>query len=60
MAKSMILLNYYDNVYEGYYEKWQIMILVEIEDEQMKEIIIVEEVKQILRINYNYGWNFQN
>ncbi len=56
----MILLNYYDNVYEGYYEKWQIMILVEIEDEQMKEIIIVKEVKQILRINYNYGWKFQN
>jgi hypothetical protein len=37
-----------------------IMTLVEREDEWMKEIIIVEEAKQILRINYNYGWNFHN
>ncbi len=36
------------------------MTLVEREDEWMKEIIIVEEAKQILRINYNYGWNFHN
>jgi hypothetical protein len=26
----------------------------------MKENITVEEVKQRLRINCNYGWNFQN
>jgi hypothetical protein len=26
----------------------------------MKEIITIEEAKQRLRINYNYGWNFQN
>ncbi len=37
-----------------------IIILVEREDEWMKFFIIVEEAKQILRINYNYGWNFQN
>jgi hypothetical protein len=26
----------------------------------MKEIITIEEVKQKLRINCSYGWNFQN
>jgi hypothetical protein len=36
------------------------MTLVEREDEWRKEIIIVEETKQRLRINCNYGWNFQN
>jgi hypothetical protein len=35
------------------------MTLVEREDEWMKEIIIVKEVKQRLKINCNYGWNFQ-
>jgi hypothetical protein len=34
------------------------MTLVEKKNEWMKEIIIAEEVKQRLRINYNYGWNF--
>jgi hypothetical protein len=60
MAKSMILLDYYNNVYEGHYEKWQIMILVEREDEWMKDIITIEELKQRLRINCNYGWSFHN
>ncbi len=46
MAKSVILLDYYNNVYEGHYEKWQIMTLVEREDEWMNEIINVKEVKQ--------------
>jgi hypothetical protein len=32
--------------------------LVEREDEWMKEIITIEEVKQKLRINFSYGWNF--
>jgi hypothetical protein len=32
--------------------------LVEREDEWMKEIITIEEVKQRLRINCSYGWNF--
>jgi hypothetical protein len=36
------------------------MTLVEREDEWMKEIIIVKEVKQRLKINCSYGWNFQN
>jgi hypothetical protein len=35
------------------------MILVEKEDEWMKEVINIEEVKQILRINCSYAWNFQ-
>jgi hypothetical protein len=35
------------------------MTLVEKEDEWMKEIIIVKEVKQRLRINWVYFWNFQ-
>jgi len=26
----------------------------------MKEIVNTKEVKQRLRINCNYGWNFQN
>jgi hypothetical protein len=26
----------------------------------MKDIITIEEAKQRLRINCNYGWNFQN
>jgi hypothetical protein len=34
------------------------MIIVEREDEWMKEIITIEEAKQTLRINYNYGWIF--
>jgi hypothetical protein len=29
MAKSVIFLDYYNNVYEGHYEKWEIMTLVE-------------------------------
>jgi hypothetical protein len=36
------------------------MILVEKKDDWMKEIIIVKEIKQRLRINYSHGWNFQN
>ncbi len=58
ITKSMIILDYYNKGYEGHYEKWQIMIIVEREDEWMKEIITIEEAKQTLRINYNYGWIF--
>jgi hypothetical protein len=36
MAKSMIFLDYYNIMYEGHCEKWQIMTLVEKEDERMK------------------------
>jgi hypothetical protein len=36
------------------------MTLVEREDEWMKFFMNVEEFKQRLRINCNYGWNFQN
>jgi hypothetical protein len=35
------------------------MTFVEKKDERMKEIIKIEKVKQILRINCSYGWNFQ-
>ncbi len=28
MAKSVLLLDYYNDVYEGHYEKWQIMTLL--------------------------------
>ncbi len=56
----MILLDYYNNMYEGHYEKWQSMTLVEKEDDWLKQIITVKEVKQRLRINYSHGWNFQN
>jgi hypothetical protein len=34
------------------------MALVERDDEWMKDIIIIEEVKQ--RLNCSYGWNFHN
>jgi hypothetical protein len=36
------------------------MTLVEREDEWMKKYIIIEETTQRLRINYNYGWKFEN
>jgi hypothetical protein len=36
------------------------MTLVEKEDEWMKDIIIIKEAKQRLRINCKYGWNFHN
>jgi hypothetical protein len=35
------------------------MTLVEKEDEWMKEIITVKEIKKRLRINCSYGWKFQ-
>jgi hypothetical protein len=36
------------------------MTIVERKDEWMKEIITIEEVKEILKINCNCGWNFQD
>ncbi len=36
------------------------MTFVERENEWIKEIITIKEVKQRFRINCNYGWNFQN
>jgi hypothetical protein len=36
------------------------MTFVERKYEWMKEFIIVKKTKQTLRINCNYGWNFQN
>ncbi len=46
MAKSMILFDYYNNVYEGHYEKWQIMNFVERENEWMKEIITIKKLNK--------------
>ncbi len=60
MAKSMLVLDYYNSVYERHYEKWQFMTIVEREDVWMKKIITIKEAKQRLRINCSYGWNFQN
>jgi hypothetical protein len=36
------------------------MTFVERKNEWMKEIITIEEVKQRFKINYSYGWSFQN
>jgi hypothetical protein len=35
------------------------MTIVEREDEWTKEIITIEEAKQRLKINCNYGWIFK-
>jgi hypothetical protein len=40
-------------VHEGNYDNGRLWHL-------LKEIIIIKEIKQILRINYSYGWNFLN
>ncbi len=47
----MILLDYYNTMYERHYEKWWIMTFVERKDELMKEIMTIEKAKQIMHQN---------
>lgn len=39
MAKFIFLFDHYNNTYQGWYEKWQIMTIVKRKNEWLKEII---------------------
>ncbi len=61
MVKSIIFFDYYNNVYQGWHEKWQSMTNVKRGNyEWFKETITIDEGKEILRFHSRYGWNFLN
>ncbi len=58
-AKSIIFFDYYDNVYQGWHEKWYSMMVVKRGNcEWFKKIITIDEGKEIKRFHNKYGWNF--
>ncbi len=61
MVKSIIFFDYYNNVYQGWHERWQSMTVVKRRNhEQFKRTITINEGKKRLRIHIRYGWNFLN
>ncbi len=59
MVKSIIFLYYYNNVYQGWHERWQSMTTIKKgNSEQFKKTITIDERKERLRIQNRYGWNF--
>ncbi len=59
MVKSIIFFDYYNNVYQGWFKRWQIMTVVKRgSHEWFKETITISEGKERLRLHNKYGWNF--
>ncbi len=59
MAKSIIFFDYYNNVYQGWHERWQSMTTVKKGNrEGFKKTIIINEGKERFKTHNRYGWNF--
>ncbi len=59
MVESTNLFYYYNNVYQGWHEKWYSMMVVKRGNcEWFKKIITIDEGKEIKRFHNKYGWNF--
>jgi hypothetical protein len=48
MAKFVIFFDYYNNVYQGWYESWWNMFVIKRKNEWLKEILTIEEGKERL------------
>jgi hypothetical protein len=58
IVKYVIFKNYYNNVYQGWYENWKNMSIIRRENEWLKEILIIEEGTERLWQHSSYGWSF--
>ncbi len=58
---SPFFIYYYNNVYQGWHERWYSMMAIKKGNhEWFKETITIYEGKERLRIHNRYGWNFLN
>jgi hypothetical protein len=42
MEKSKLIVNYCNNVYQGWYERWWTMTIIIQEEEKLKEVITIQ------------------
>jgi hypothetical protein len=56
MAKSKLIIIYYNNVYQGWHEWWWTMSTFTLGQEKIKKVIIIYMVQEILHWLNKFGW----
>jgi hypothetical protein len=56
MAKSKLVVSYYNNVYQGWHEQWWSMSIITQREKKLKVVITIEMVQERLRQLSNFGW----
>jgi hypothetical protein len=57
MAKSKLIVNYYNNIYQSWHERWWAMFTITQGKGKLKEIITINMVQERLCQLSNFGWS---